>query len=171
MTFEEASKSTRFCLELTPDGTFRLRPDHSYYYQVQLQMKICDINNCHFVVWSPNELVVLKIVCNNDFLYMALPKAYDFFKNGILPELINKWYSRAPKSVVHVADVDDETSKDNDSEWCYCRGSADHSGEMIGCDSESCQIQWFHMSCLNMDEIPDGDWFCPECRLPSSSQN
>ena len=46
--------------------------------------------------------------------------------------------------------------------WCYCQQNKD---EMVGCDNGDCPIQWFHMSCWNLtaDELPSGDWFCPEC--------
>ena len=37
---------------------------------------------------------------------------------------------------------------------------------MIGCDNEDCPIQWFHLSCvqMTMEEVPEGEWFCPECQ-------
>ena len=53
--------------------------------------------------------------------------------------------------------------------WYYCRQdeSLDY---LIGCKNNFRPIQWFHLSCVNMtmlhmamEEVPDGDWFCPEC--------
>ena len=40
----------------------------------------------------------------------------------------------------------------------------DH-GDMIGCDNEHCQIQWFHLSCLKLTrtQVPKGKWYCPDC--------
>ena len=40
----------------------------------------------------------------------------------------------------------------------------DH-GDMIGCDNENCQIQWFHLSCLKLTktQVPKGKWYCPDC--------
>ena len=35
---------------------------------------------------------------------------------------------------------------------------------MIGCDNEGCAIQWFHIDCLDLPEIPSGEWLCPDCR-------
>jgi len=42
--------------------------------------------------------------------------------------------------------------------WCYCKQDEDFD-YLIGCDSKSCTIQWFHLSCVNMtmEEVPDGD--------------
>ena len=36
---------------------------------------------------------------------------------------------------------------------------------MIACDNPSCPIEWFYMSCLNMESIPREKWYCPDCEL------
>ena len=91
-SLKEASQDSSFCLEEMHDSTaaatYRLRENHSYYYQVQLQMKICEVTFCYFVVWRPNDLVIIKIDYNNSFVEAALGKALAFFKHGVLPELI-----------------------------------------------------------------------------------
>ena len=47
--------------------------------------------------------------------------------------------------------------------WCYCR--LDESvDDMIQCDNASCPIIWFHLACLEIEKIPKGKWYCPECR-------
>jgi len=35
--------------------------------------------------------------------------------------------------------------------------------EMIGCDNPDCSIQSFHMKCLKLKVIPEGNWYCPDC--------
>ena len=47
--------------------------------------------------------------------------------------------------------------------WCYCKQDEDFD-YMIACDNQNCPIEWYHLSCvhLSLDNIPDGDWFCPE---------
>ena len=47
-----------FCL----DADCRLRPDHTYYTQVQLQMYVCDVPYADFVVWSPIDCVVTRFL-------------------------------------------------------------------------------------------------------------
>ncbi len=37
-------------------------------------------------------------------------------------------------------------------------------GEMIGCDNDSCAIEWFHFNCVNLTNKPKGKWYCPKCR-------
>ena len=38
---------------------------------------------------------------------------------------------------------------------------------MIGCDGKSCEIKWFHLTCLGMTEssTPKGKWFCPTAKV------
>ena len=94
-SFLQATGDT-FCLETTGDGHFTLKRKHAYFYQVQLQMKLCDANYCDFVVWRASELVVIRIERDEPFLMEAIDKATTFFKYGVLPELIGKWYIRPP---------------------------------------------------------------------------
>ena len=89
-SFKEASES---CLELIQDSSPTIYM-YSYYYQVQLQMKICELSYCYFVVWRPDDLVIIKIDYSNSFVEAALNKALSFFKLGVLPELVGQWYSR-----------------------------------------------------------------------------
>ena len=117
-------------------------------------MKICEVSYCYFVVWSPSELAIKKIHYNNDFVEAALSKALKFFKQGVLPELVGRWYSRLASTKKDT--IENEESGSDDDKWCYCRCSA-ALGDMIGCDNDSCPIMWFHMHCLNIDSFPDGD--------------
>ena len=58
-----------------------------------------------------------------------------------------------------------DTSLENDGPWCYCQEDRPDLDQMVGCDNQDCPIQWFHLSCLNLtvEQLPSGDWFCPEC--------
>ena len=42
-----------------------------------------------------------------------------------------------------------------------CRRGPNH-GTLILCDNAKCNRS-FHLHCLNMKNVPDGDWFCPPC--------
>ena len=76
----DACKNPNFCLAFHPssDNQFSLLTNHSYYYQVQLQMKLCDVAYCDFVIWSPNELVVLRISYQKSFIDTAITKTIIF---------------------------------------------------------------------------------------------
>uniref|UniRef100_A0A0R3PRD3 PHD-type domain-containing protein n=1 Tax=Angiostrongylus costaricensis TaxID=334426 RepID=A0A0R3PRD3_ANGCS len=43
-------------------------------------------------------------------------------------------------------------------------------GEMIGCDNDKCEIEWFHFECIGLTTKPKGKWFCPNCRHPDSAR-
>ncbi|KAL7416597.1 hypothetical protein BDY24DRAFT_438435 [Mrakia frigida] len=45
--------------------------------------------------------------------------------------------------------------------YCYCNGAS--YGEMIGCDDDDCEIEWYHLDCLRLSAPPDGTWHCPTC--------
>ena len=50
-----AENVKNFCLQ-EKEGTLVLGHDHPYYYQVQCQLNVCDIETFYFVVWSPEQV-------------------------------------------------------------------------------------------------------------------
>ena len=97
-------------------------------------MKLTGACYCDFVVWSPDEFVVLRIDLADDFIAQAFEKATAFFKIGILPELVGKWYTKAPMyRRVSITTEDDNspvtstdslerdvTIEESGKAWCYC---------------------------------------------------
>ena len=169
MSFMEACQDRTFCLNCTADGKFTLKTKHAYYYQVQLQMKLCEVQYCDFIVWRPSELIVLRVLLDEIFIDSAIDKATEFYKVGVLPELLGKWYSKPPASQLDTALPSTSyevpgtsTTTDDEEKWCYCQ-TGEH-GTMIGCDNENCAISWYHIDCLGLKTIPTGKWYCPECR-------
>ena len=55
-------------------------------------MKLSEVNYGDFVIWSESELVVLRITLDEAFIESAIKKATIFFKYGLLPKLLWKWY-------------------------------------------------------------------------------
>ncbi|EDO43857.1 predicted protein [Nematostella vectensis] len=49
----------------------------------------------------------------------------------------------------------------NEPTYCLCNQVS--FGEMIGCDNEECQIEWFHFQCVGLSHKPKGKWYCPRC--------
>ena len=62
---------TKFCLKSIGNGKYELKTDHSYYYQVQLQMILCDVGFCDFVIWKNDELIVLRINKDGRFYFKS----------------------------------------------------------------------------------------------------
>jgi len=46
----------------------------------------------------------------------------------------------------------------------YCLCEQVSYGEMIGCDNNDCDIEWFHFNCVGLTSKPKGKWYCPNCR-------
>ena len=165
-----SSNSNSFCLEVV-DGQLQLKRDHTYYYQVQLQIKLCDVKYAEFVVWRPGETHIERVTIDDELLTDALDRATQFYINGVLPEVLGKWYSRLPdytshqdtdKTTAHQPSLSTTLELQDEDAWCYCR---EGEGEMIACDSGHCLIGWFHTACLKITKIPDGNWVCPDCSL------
>lgn len=53
-------------------------------------------------------------------------------------------------------------SEEPNEAFCFCKkGSV---GNMIACDGDDCDIEWFHWKCVGLTEDPKGSWYCPDCR-------
>ncbi|PCH38719.1 hypothetical protein WOLCODRAFT_97565 [Wolfiporia cocos MD-104 SS10] len=51
----------------------------------------------------------------------------------------------------------------NEPVYCYCRQVS--YGDMIACDREECEIEWFHLGCVGLTSLPkkNVEWYCREC--------
>ena len=159
-TVNEAAKTKKnFCL-LTSDGDeLSLDKNYPYYYQVQCQLFVCEVDYCDFVLFTTRSVYIERVL---PFWNNAVPKALAFFSNGILPELTGKFYTRSGSTVLpNTSDHTDST--DEEGPWCICQQYIEDS-ELIGCDNEQCSIQWYHISCLNLIQVPEGKWICPACQ-------
>ena len=140
-----------------------LKNDHQYYYQVQLQMFVCNVEHVDFVICTfPNDvpaITIERISPDADFLVNSIVQAGHFYTVTILPELLAKWYTR---SIV----MPDTAMVDHSSTYNYCYCKEELGGEMICCDNGECtRGQWFHLSCLKVKKVPRvKKWYCPHCR-------
>lgn len=48
--------------------------------------------------------------------------------------------------------------------WCICGGVS--YGTMVACENTKCPMEWFHLECVGLTEIPKRTqrWWCPICR-------
>ncbi|CDR46495.1 hypothetical protein NBRC10512_001630 [Rhodotorula toruloides] len=80
-----------------------------------------------------------------------------------------------PLSPVHVVPMEDEyeaalaEAEDDGDKTLYCFCQRVSFGEMIACDAPDCEHEWFHLPCVGLKSIPDGRWFCDECRRNAKS--
>ncbi|CDO95438.1 unnamed protein product [Kluyveromyces dobzhanskii CBS 2104] len=54
-----------------------------------------------------------------------------------------------------------KTNEYGEALYCYCNQVA--YGEMVGCDGEECQLEWFHLPCIGLETLPKGKWYCDDC--------
>ncbi|PBP21474.1 PHD-finger domain-containing protein [Diplocarpon rosae] len=62
------------------------------------------------------------------------------------------------------AEVDGDVVEDDEPRYCYCDGVS--YGEMVGCDSDTCEREWFHLECVGLKVAPVGKakWYCDDCK-------
>ena len=59
--------------------------------------------------------------------------------------------------------IEEEEDDENDDQlYCYCQKVS--FGDMVGCDNDECEYQWFHWECVGLKSEPEGEWLCPTCR-------
>ena len=93
---EVAEENSRFFLSQKEDGTLELKQNHQYYYQVQLQMKLCNVEYCDFVAWKKDgDIFIQRIMLDSKFIDDAIRAAEPVIKLGILPELVARWFTRS----------------------------------------------------------------------------
>ena len=63
----------------------------------------------------------------------------------------------------------DEIAADEDSQvYCFCQQVS--FGEMVACDNENCQREWFHLPCVGLTSPPQGKWYCDDCLAKMGTQ-
>ncbi|KAI8076578.1 uncharacterized protein B0P05DRAFT_544987 [Gilbertella persicaria] len=71
----------------------------------------------------------------------------------------NKNGNGKPKAVVPA----DLPIDPNEPLYCYCQQVS--YGEMVACDNADCEIEWFHLACVDLKTVPKGKWYCSSCLL------
>ena len=155
-------------LKISFADKWKLICEHTYYYQVQAQINVCNVGYGDFVVWTTNDLIMERIAPDQEFYEQMAEPIEHFFIYSILPEIIGKWLTRRPianeKGVVKIPELieEDFTEEDMEANWCYC-GTPSY-GNMVMCDNAKYTIKWFHFDCLRIRYAPRGKWYCPSCR-------
>ena len=172
----ESSHDKKFCLYRNSNNSLVLDQSHSYYYQVQTQIFICEVDYCDFVVCTFPEdqqqpdIHIERIHPDEHLWSDCIEKSFHFFKFGILPEVLGRWYSR-PFIQQKNPELQTPTSSQSTSTipadplYCYCRQPEDNTRTWIACDNPNCSIEWYHIECLKIKSIPKGKWYCSNCRV------
>lgn len=113
-SFSEAVQDKTFCLQ---EGSFFLKTDHDYHYQIQMQMRLCGVQLCDFIVWGKDGMLQQRIKFNKEFIETALVQVKSFVKLCVLPELLSRCFSRDKKQTVQsdALESDEEASSIEDN--------------------------------------------------------
>jgi Histone-lysine N-methyltransferase NSD-like, PHD zinc finger 1 len=66
-------------------------------------------------------------------------------------------------------DSTEDIAADEDSQtYCFCQQVS--FGEMVACDNDGCEREWFHLPCVGLSSPPQGTWFCEECVVKMAGQ-
>ncbi|OLN92193.1 Transcriptional regulatory protein PHO23 [Colletotrichum chlorophyti] len=67
-----------------------------------------------------------------------------------------------------------DTAPEDEEEPVYCWCACVSWGEMVACDADDCEREWFHLECVGLRVAPKGNskWYCEECieRLESQGK-
>jgi len=85
------------------------------------------------------------------------PLEVDTSHNGS-PIKLNSHSLSAPTQIEWISEGDPK----NEKKYCLCDNIS--YGNMIRCDNNNCRCgEWFHYNCVNIKNIPIGNWYCPGC--------
>ncbi|KAL1919013.1 uncharacterized protein VTP21DRAFT_2394 [Calcarisporiella thermophila] len=86
-------------------------------------------------------------------------------KRGGSPSVVNSPRKRGGGGgVVSMSEMDIDP---NEPLYCYCNQVS--FGDMVACDNDQCEREWFHYGCVGLTEPPKGKWFCSiECKRQAS---
>ena len=113
-----ALNDNKFCLKMD-NGELHLSHKHAYYYQVQTQMFVCNVNYCDFCVCTfpleeeESSPHIERITRDDEFWKDCLIKAKMFFTTCLLPELLGNWYTQP---VVKSSNSDQNTTTSQSNE-------------------------------------------------------
>ena len=127
-----------------------MKHDHQFYYQIQLQIDLCDAEFGYFDVYSPSEKqgILCPVGKNIEFMQSLKPVLIEKLMKFILPEIITRRN-------------DVETTNER-ALICTCRRPK--FGKMICCHNKVCSIGWYHYPCVNITREPRKIWLCKNCR-------
>lgn len=70
---------------------------HPYYTQCQIQMKVCNIPRCDFVVWTTKSIYIKKIYLNESFLTDVLDKIHIYYNKVFVNEYFRLKWEKEPE--------------------------------------------------------------------------
>ena len=158
-----------FLLEKT--AITELNVNRNYYYQIlSLLLFVTKKNYCDFFLWTTKDWHLERISIDMEICNEMIVPSRKFFKICILPKILGKFYTRHPvlKNIAnqanYVQQIEPVIKNQGQKAKTYCYYKKENVGAtMIACENVECEIKWFHVNCLQLENIPNGKWYCPDC--------
>ena len=107
----------------------------------------------------------IKVIFDNCIIYNGADSVYGKLAHSLYQKWKNKMKDLAEKekSTGGAAVSTDSVvvAEDPEEKYCYCQQPA--RGDMVACENEQCPLEWFHLECVHMTQVPDGEWYCSNC--------
>ena len=122
-----------------------MKIDYKYYYQVQGQMFVLNLDYCCSFIWSPAtsadypNCLKIHVEKNDEFISDMSVKLQNYVFKLLLPEIVTR---------------KNNICADNRK----CRRPCFES--IIACDTKHCDIERYHYAYLNIKNAPEGSWSC-----------
>ncbi|KAL3865828.1 hypothetical protein ACJMK2_043178 [Sinanodonta woodiana] len=143
------------------DKDYHLKKTHKYFAQVQMQMHVCNKGFTDLVVWTPLDVIIVRVNRDIDFIHDMVKSLQMFWEKHILPELITRRFERNVQSECSYKADKENMLSDNTKSYCVCENRT-KLDDMVGCDH--CDT-WFHIKCIGLKSLPTSKtWYCKECK-------
>ena len=115
-----------------------MKENYSYFFQVQHKMMVTNTSYCDFYVYKKGkdseDKFMVRVLKNLSFCERLKEKLLNIFEEVILPEIVSR--------------KNDPALENNQQLYCYCKRPS--FPPMIACDTNNCEIEWFHYGCVNI---------------------
>ena len=96
MTIQQYSKQSDSCL-VDDYHTLTLDKKHACYFSIQASLFALDAEWCDFVVWTHQDMHIVRVVRHQNFIDEIVLKATEFYVRFLLPALATKSYIQSPQ--------------------------------------------------------------------------
>ena len=85
---KEAAVKSGIC-DVSECGDLKVKCNHAYYYQIQGQMAITNINKCHLVFFTSKGIHSIVVPFDNDMWDRTESKLHNFYRNAMFIQFQN----------------------------------------------------------------------------------
>ena len=113
---EDVARDSSSCLKTSDSNdSLHLDHEHAYYFQVQTQIFVCQVQYsdfcvCTFPPGSAPDIHIERIYPDTQLWQFCIDKSTQFFQTCLLPELLGRWNSRGPSVTAAINDNQASTS-------------------------------------------------------------